>query len=313
MNSLPPTSSNRYPGATPEEPVDVVFDMETQDPDDMFALCFIAMHPALCLRAVTITPGSRRQVGLVRRILRECEHPKVPVGSRNPDHPKDCVSAFHFKLFSDVPLEEPNGEGYQVLYEALQEWPELVLVTGAALHNPRRLFEQYPASRLRLWIGQGGFAGDNVVPEEHRLAKFAGMTHCPTFNFNGDIPGAKLMLATDNIDERLLVSKNVCHGVVYDEALHAFMEPQKHRFPGLRVLVEGMDRYLQKRRGGKKFHDPLAACVAASPDICEFREVRVSRLKGAWGSELQAGTRTHISVACDQEAFRRTLAVMDDQ
>ena len=29
---------------------------------------------------------------------------------------------------------------------------------------------------LKRWVAQGGFAGDSVVPPEHRLAKFAGMT-----------------------------------------------------------------------------------------------------------------------------------------
>lgn len=41
--------------------MDIIFDMETQDPDDMFALCFLGSHPAVKLRAVTVTPGSKAQ------------------------------------------------------------------------------------------------------------------------------------------------------------------------------------------------------------------------------------------------------------
>lgn len=29
--------------------IDVIFDMETRDPDDMFALCFLASHPAIAI------------------------------------------------------------------------------------------------------------------------------------------------------------------------------------------------------------------------------------------------------------------------
>ena len=36
--------------------IDVVFDMETGDPDDFFTLCLLTAHPKVNLRAVTVTP-----------------------------------------------------------------------------------------------------------------------------------------------------------------------------------------------------------------------------------------------------------------
>ena len=44
-----------------------VFDMETSDPDDFITLVFLLGHPEVDLRAVTITPGTREQVGVVRQ------------------------------------------------------------------------------------------------------------------------------------------------------------------------------------------------------------------------------------------------------
>jgi inosine-uridine nucleoside N-ribohydrolase len=49
--------------------LDVVLDMETGDPDDFLTLLLLAGHPAVNLRAVTITPGSPAQVGVVRHGL----------------------------------------------------------------------------------------------------------------------------------------------------------------------------------------------------------------------------------------------------
>ena len=47
-----------------------VWDMETSDPDDFMTLLLLLGHPRVDLRAVTITPGTPEQVGLVRWALR---------------------------------------------------------------------------------------------------------------------------------------------------------------------------------------------------------------------------------------------------
>ena len=86
--------------------MDVVFDMETADPDDFLTLLLLLGHPEVELRAVTITPGSRAQVGLVRRALADHDH-DIPVGVRNLDHPKACVSSWHRRAYGDF---EPSSD-----------------------------------------------------------------------------------------------------------------------------------------------------------------------------------------------------------
>ena len=65
--------------------MDVLFDMETRDPDDALTLCLLATHPASALRAVTVTPGSRAQVGLVRHLLSRAGRGDVRGGRAHPE------------------------------------------------------------------------------------------------------------------------------------------------------------------------------------------------------------------------------------
>lgn len=279
-----------------------VFDMETGDPDDVFALCFITSHPDLELVGVTVTPGSDEQIGIVKYILELTDHAHVPVGSRTPGHPKSAVSKWHYNWLGDVLPQKPDGEGCDIMVTAKPS----IVITGAAVSNLARAFQKYPGFSLRYWVAQGGFAGDNIVPEENRLEKFKGMVTCPTYNFNGD-PKAALYMFEDatpnqNIFRKYLVSKNVCHGVKYDKEFHAKVEPHKDDSLGLSLIYDGMSKYL-KRKDAKAFHDPLAACVAVDPDICEMSPVRMYRERGKWGAIFTPRSSTLISTSVDMDRF----------
>lgn len=284
-----------------------IFDMETSDPDDMMALCFLTSHPGADLKAVTITPGSRAQVAVARRILELTDHGHVPIGVRSADYEKDCVSAFHYKVLGDLVGEDADGLGHEVLAKVFKEFPEATIVTGAALHNLRLFLTENSELSIGQWVGQGGFAGDSVVEPEHRLEKFIGRETCPTFNFNGDVTGAYLMLTSPQVKKRRLVSKNVCHGLPYDQDMHDKMEPFKDKSLGLQLIYKSMDIYLGKKPRGKLFHDPLAACCAIEPDCCEYKEVELYRDRGQWGSRLMPGSGTWISVSLDKDRFFEVL------
>lgn len=283
-----------------QQPIDILFDMETNDPDDVMTLCILSSHPAVNLRAVTVMPGTDEQVGLVHRVLELTNHAQILVGSYNPGYEKPCVSRFHNKWFGKWEAKEPDGVGYQIIAQTVEKYPKLTVLTGGPLKNFSLLSSKLAIHR---WVAQGGFAGDNIVPPEHRLAKFEGRITCPTFNFGGDPNTASKLLATSKIEKRLLVSKNVCHGLAYDAEMHEKMEVYKDRSAGLYWVYKGMDKYLQRKPTGKLFHDPLAACVAIEPSICEFREVELYRAKGEWGSKLATGSNTFISIAVNKDRF----------
>lgn len=286
----------------------IVFDMETADPDDVFTLCVLATHPWAELAAVTVAPGSDEQVGVVKNVLRRLGV-DVPVGAFRPGSAPNAVSGFHRKWLGNVRAQEADAEGWQLLKEELAK-PGTTLLTGGPLKNPGALTEADPDFPIERWVAQGGFAGDSVVPPEQRLAKFEGRETCGTFNFNGAPEAALRMLASPRVRERLLVSKNVCHGLVYDAAMHA--ETAARRLtPGMALVRQGMEVYLRRRPGGKAFHDPLAATVALDESVCGFREVEVYRERAEWGSRPASATGTRISVSLDRARFLDVLTATE--
>ena len=286
-----------------------VWDMETSDPDDFMTLLLLLGHPRVDLRAVTITPGTPEQVGLVRWALRALGR-DIPVGARDLDHGKQCVSAWHYKAYGEIAASRDAEPAADLLLRTLDA--DTTLVTGAALKNlgaalRRADAGEHPDLTLgRLFI-QGGFAGEGVVPRERQLEKFLGRTTCPSFNLNGDPKSALLAVAHPRIHERRLVAKNVCHGVVYDRSLHDRVADARARSPALALIFRGMERYLADHPGGKIFHDPLAACCAIDPAIATWAEVEVYRERGEWGSRLSPGSGTSIITDLDREAFMRVL------
>lgn len=242
--------------------IDVVWDMETQDPDDYLTLLLLCGHPQVNLKAVTITPGSRWQVGLVRRTLAEYGL-DIPVGAHRLDHPKTCVSRWHERAYGAI---EPSGEarpGGEVLAEACDE--RTTLITGAPLKSLGAAM-QVEGFTVGRWVAQGGFAGEGVVPPELQLEKFKGLTTCPTFNLNGDPKAALRALDHPGVGARYLVSKNVCHKVVYDREMHEALAAVKGGRRSLEAIWRGMEVYLGQP-GGPALNEDIEGEVIQLIDV----------------------------------------------
>jgi pyrimidine-specific ribonucleoside hydrolase len=276
----------------------VVFDMETRDPDDALTLCLLATHPRLELVAVAVTPGTPQQIAVVREILRRLER-TVPVGARDTASKADAVSAFHPAWLGSLPDASADGVAHDIIAAAITSDPDTVLLTGAPLQNLRHLLRQHPSLAIRRWVAQGGFAGDNLVPPERRLAKFDGRTLCESFNFGGDKKATLAALASPQILQRDLVSKNVTHGFAWNAALQARLLARRDLHAGAVLARDAMAVYLREHPDGKLLHDPLAACAILDRDAFSWEEVEVTYERGQWGATLRAGTATFITVALD--------------
>jgi inosine-uridine nucleoside N-ribohydrolase len=312
-----------------EERTPIVWDMETGDPDDFLTLLMLLDHPRVDLRAVTVTPGSPWQIGVVRHGLALLDR-DLPVGAYDITRTDREVSDFHYHAFGDIPPSTVADPAVDVLLEHVDE--QTTLLTGGPNQNLAAALAADPAWRLGAWVCQGGFAGEGVVPRNKQLPQFAGLTTCPSWNLNGDPAAVEQGLAHEGIGIRRFVSKNVCHGVIYDGTMHERFEAVRHGRRSLELVWAAMTGYLAQRPSGKKFHDPLAFACAVDPSIGRWAEVELyselppaepgqhaepDRYGGSddagpkkrrrWGSRPAEGTRTWIITDHDHERFLNTL------
>mmetsp|Transcript_10290 Transcript_10290/g.18961 ORF Transcript_10290/g.18961 Transcript_10290/m.18961 type:complete len:758 (-) Transcript_10290:152-2425(-) len=297
----------------------IVFDMETEDPDDVLTLLFLAAHAAVDLKAVTVTPGSHFQVSLIRWLLKEVGLSGVRVGAQ--DWPKNKnVSAPQgrfYNNFQHLPTKDSDCEkASQVLLECCDE--NTTLLTGGPLTNLAAALS-HDGFKLGRWVAQGGFAGEGVVPRDRQMNKFKGMTYCRTTNFGSDPRAAHRALRSNSIHRRVCISKNVCHQTLYANgaggwhtavlnALHAAQgRPIRRR--ALQLMHKAMSDYLL-RQSGKMIHDPLALAVALDESVCTLAEVELNSYgpkDEQWGCWPCSGSGTWISVDYDEAKFRTTL------
>lgn len=239
--------------------MDVVWDMETGDPDDFITLLLLLGHPRVKLTGVTVTPGTPDQIGVVRAALSWFGR-SIPVGAFDIDHQTrsgeppgegrhgrrgTCVSSWHYKAFGDMPASRDAVHGPELLRELCG--PSTTLVTGGPLKNLGAAIA-LPGFNLGRLVVQGGFAGEGVVPPERQLAKFRGLVTCPTYNLNGDPKSALAVLACSAIANKRFVSKNVCHGVIYDAEMHARVAALRERSKSLDLIWRGMEVYLDTKQ-----------------------------------------------------------------
>jgi pyrimidine-specific ribonucleoside hydrolase len=289
-----------------DERLEVVLDMETGDPDDFVTFVFLLGHPKVNLKAVTIVPGTPDQIGFLRYVLHRFNRNDFPLGAFNMDA-QPGLSKFHLKIYDNALISESRDalDGYEILLKYCDE--KTTLICGGPFKNVAKAIEKGGFKLGRL-VAQGGFAGDNIVPEEKRLSKFNGRLTCPTFNLGADIKAAKIVLDYPGIKEKYFVSKNVCHGVLYTNETHRQLEKVKDKRQSLQEIYHIMSVYLS-RKGSKAFHDPLAACCAIDLSIGEWKDVRLymdDKTK-EWGSIISDNPNVKIIVDYNHDKFISTL------
>jgi inosine-uridine nucleoside N-ribohydrolase len=289
--------------------LNLVWDMETNDPDDFLTLLFLAGHPQVNLKAVTILPGTSHQIGLVRHALQTWFNLDIPIGVHELITPKtkSTVSQWHYDAYGDIPPSNFALLASRVLLDNCDS--DTTLLTGAALTNLRSAIKHSTTSPFTVGrlVAQGGFAGEGVVPPQLQLDKFKGLSVSPTHNLIGDTKAATAVLSYSGIAQRYFVSKNVCHRVVYDQHMHDTIAQHKHDNLALNLIWQGMDVYLKTNPSGKILHDPLAACCAIDPTIGTWAEVELYREGNAWGARLARGSDTWIIIDYDHDKFMRVF------
>lgn len=271
------------------------------DPDDFFAICYL-IAAGVHVRAITVVPGDRDQLA-VARMLTKVLGVDIPIGASKPESQKYSSGGVHYDLLGHfgMPREgDHDGRGDDVIAATLERYPDCeFFIIGPCTSTGRYLAR--PGARVpkRLTM-QGGFLGYDLHGPRVRLAEFEGRAWMPTFNLNGDRKGAEVLLRAP-IPDRAFVGKNVCHTLLYDEALHAMMPASDPDNAAALLFRLGMDKYLRKHPE-KKWHDPTAAVCHLHPEVGTWVRGRVTKIEAGWGTVLDpAGDRVLADI--DREAL----------
>jgi len=280
--------------------------METGDPDDTFTLILLVCHSAVELRAVSVFPGGPEQIGFVRAILKYLGK-DIPIGKCRESTTKTHLGRGLPMLFPEIKHqpEQADGVGHEILAKFVTQYPKGTVCTGGPLENVANFLKNHTELKIHRLVAQGGFAGTNCIPIEKQFGPFKGKTEIGTWNFNCNIPAATAVLQSDKIGQRFLVSKDVCHQVVYTAETNERLKSQTMEHIGWELMYNAMELFLSKKKGGgKKFHDPLAVAAAIDPEIITFLQVNTYyKPKVGWGSLPVEGTNTFISIAVDIPKF----------
>jgi len=287
---------------------EIIIDIDTGDPDDFLALLLFLGHPAVCVKAVTVSPGSEEQIGLIHKALNWFDL-KVPVGAFNINHDKKQVSDWYIYTFGKI---KPSRDAYtapNLLCEVATR--DTSVFCGTTLKNVALAIkyghdENIPFKIREITI-QGGFAGANLVPENKLPDNFKGKTTAHSNNLESDKKSAWAVIRSNLTPVKRLVSENITQQIMFTPELNEAIGPLKKHNLAIALIWKAMDRYYARHKKSKKVGNLFTACCAINPEIAVWKEVEILRENHGWGANPSGSTGCFISVDHDSDQFAKTL------
>ena len=240
--------------------MNILFDMETGDPDDLITLLLLLNNPEVNLLGITCYQGSPIQIGLINHVLKLANQTDIPVGGWNPIEPRE-LSPYYANTVGKWKPAFANLSTDQVFRDALQQYPDITLLTGAPLTNVASFLKGIPHIKFPKVVTQGGYLGDLVF---EKLSKFKGRNAYRTYNLGNDLDAFTVVNNSPNIDSLTYVTKDLCHGFVYTKEIHEGIKFGQGAIPQL--LKKCLGHYANSGKT-KAMHDPLAMLMALYRDL----------------------------------------------
>lgn len=238
--------------------MNILFDMETGDPDDLITLLLLLANPDVQLRAVTCWQGSPIQIGLIKHVL-ALANVDIPIGGLNESEPKE-LSPYYTDVVGQwndaFAIQTPSD----VFTKILEEFPDTKVLTGAPLTNLAKFLENTPIHITEV-VSQGGYLGDLV---SEPLAKFRGKSEIRTYNLTNDTNAFSIVNSSIKIDKLTFVTKDLCHGFMYTPEIHNSIKFGSSSIQ--QMLFNCLNRYSSAGKS-KAMHDPLAMLYMLYPEI----------------------------------------------
>jgi len=296
----------------------IILEMETGDIDDILALCYLLQRNDCCIKCILVVPGSLDQVNLIQKIInlfKQGDITTIPIGSYKES--QHIVSRNINPLFgfdNDIIVNTTTSTSDILKNIPLEELSMCSFLSIGPLKGFGSFFKNYSKVmpyqfHIKEWFTQGGFAGCNVVTDELILDKFKGIKEIASWNLSGAEKEVKFMLKTLTCPITF-ISKNVCHGVVYDEELDYYLSKYEYSNKFVKITRKIMgDKYLYSpyKKKMKMIHDLLAVTCFFNRDICQYINIELKCTKNKWRSELNPNTNQKISISYDKTKFLEEL------
>lgn len=292
------------------------------DPDDCFAICYL-QSVGVNIRAIVVAEGDPHQVTLAKMFCKEFgldipvgavslerADPKVYEGSFEGADVQSYVDFHHrlLKHYGYSSYQKADGLGYEIIKETYSKYPDSEFFIIGPAKNTGKFIDVYGESLRNCPIKQVTFQGGFLGYDLHkypckRLPKFAGKVTCPTWNLNGAIKQTQSIIDCPHIDNIRFISKNVCHGIIYDKNIHDLVKAVDTKNRADEMFLKGMDMYLE-RHPEKKFHDPCAAVCMLHPEIANWvRGKMYYDGKNGWGTKPDLNCNSETIAHIDEDRF----------
>jgi len=279
-----------------------------RDPDDFFAICYLAQLRDL--KAILISPGDPDQVALARTMLRGLDL-DIPIGVSRPlGQEKRSVGGWYPRWVQSrggPDVATADGSGVEVLNSVLRSGPLDELFVCGPPKSTGQFLKQWSDQNVRIKLTvQGGFLPYSYLSDldpQYRLAKFEGLNVCSTFNLGGAKEEAQI-LVTDSRLQAQFVGKNVCHTLVYTRDMYDKDRLRLHPVHvgpvsnARAIWWEGMDCHFSYKEG-KALHDPAAAVMHVHPEIGTWVLGRPYYERGKWGTRPPEDSERSSRVLAD--------------
>ncbi len=270
--------------------MDIIFDMETGDPDDLITLIMLLQNPDVNLKGVTCYQGSPLQIGLINHVVKLAGK-DIPIGGWNTEEPSE-LSPFYKKVVGNWNSEKAQLTPVDVFKKVCDK--DTHVLTGAPLSNLELVLHHIRDLEISNMTIQGGYLGSMV---EEVLPKFEGIKEIRTYNLSNDINAFGVVNSSRRIKDTTFVTKDLCHGFMYTPEIHAKMNFGNS--PLEKLLQNCFEHYALAGKN-KAMHDPLAMLYMLYPEIGRRKKIEMDYVINSKGHALFSA----------QEGFGTTYGLM---
>lgn len=275
--------------------LDVIIETDIgRDPDDFFAICYLAACKDVNIKAICISPGDSDQIAFVKLILSILKI-DCPVGADREGRNSKSIGGIHTRLLQRyaekkhpfaVFSAKHDGMSIDILRDISRKNADCQILSIGPMDGIYRHAQKNGFFFPKI-VMQGGYVSYDLCPPNilKKDEKFINCYAAPSFNFSGNITAVEKILSLPNL-ERRFITKSLTHTVYMDEKIYEILKcTHNSRLSSIGVseaiclFVEGCELYFKsdKKRTKKLFHDVLAASALVHPEF--FTWIRGDMIK----------------------------------